>query len=110
VYPDAATEAHIRVRIIDNDEFDDSGRAFRIVLTDPSDGTKLAHSIATISIIEDDGKLIQQVEGGQMIGTFKKCICVLPGYFRGMGAFYFKIEIEDTSVIVNIALLTRNCT
>jgi len=30
------------------------------------------------------------------------CVCVLPGSFRGMRAFYFKIEIEETS-------LTQNC-
>jgi len=26
-------------------------------------------------------------------------VCVLPGSFRGMGAFYFKTEIEETSLI-----------
>ena len=57
IFTDAATEAHIRVTIIDNDEFDESGRAFRIVLTEPSEATKLAHSVATISIIEDDGEM-----------------------------------------------------
>jgi len=30
------------------------------------------------------------------------CVCVLPGSFLGMGAFYFKIKIEETS-------LTQHC-
>jgi len=30
------------------------------------------------------------------------CACVLPGSFRGMGAFYFKKEIEEPS-------LTQHC-
>jgi len=34
--------------------------------------------------------------------TLTICVCVLPGSFRGMGAFYFKIEIEKTS-------LTQHC-
>jgi len=51
-----ATEAHIHVPIIDNDVYDESGRAFRVILCDPSEGTKLAHNVATISIIEDDGE------------------------------------------------------
>jgi len=38
-----------------------------------------------------------------------KCVlCVLPGSFRGMGAFYF--EIENKRDILDIALLTRKCT
>jgi len=35
----------------------------------------------------------------------KVCVCILPGSFRGMGAFYFKTEIEETSF--NTTLLTR---
>ena len=58
IFPNGAMEARIRIRIIDNDEFDDSGRAFRIVLTSPSNGTKLGQHVATISIIEDDGEAV----------------------------------------------------
>ncbi|XP_077973499.1 uncharacterized protein LOC120348632 isoform X2 [Styela clava] len=53
-FPNAVTEAHIQVPIIDNDEYDETGRSFVIKLYDPSESTKLAQSIATISIIEDD--------------------------------------------------------
>jgi len=34
--------------------------------------------------------------------TSTLCVCILTGSFRGMGAFYFKIEIEETS-------LTQHC-
>jgi len=30
------------------------------------------------------------------------CVCILPGSFLGMGAFYFKLETEETS-------LTQHC-
>jgi len=33
------------------------------------------------------------------------CVCVLPGSFRGMGAFYFKIE--NRRDILNATLLTK---
>nr|XP_018671881.1 G-protein coupled receptor 98-like isoform X2 [Ciona intestinalis] len=53
-FANAATEAHVTIPIIDNDVYDDTGRAFRVILSDPSEGTKLSNNVATISIIEDD--------------------------------------------------------
>ena len=59
-FEDAETESHIFVPIIDNDEYVTTGRSFRIVLSDPSTGTKLAPlSTVNISIIEDDGSCFQ---------------------------------------------------
>jgi len=39
---------------------------------------------------------------GIWIRVLYVCVCILPGSFRWMGAFYFKKEIEETS-------LTQHC-
>jgi len=38
----------------------------------------------------------------------RNCVCVLPGSFRGMGAFYFKTKIER--IIINNGALNINIT
>lgn len=54
----AETEAKIQIPIIDNDVFDEHGRQFKIILFNPSEGTKLSSPQTVVTIIEDDGKKI----------------------------------------------------
>jgi len=53
----------------------------------------------------DGWKMLQYCGWVKITGQLLEglCVCVLPGSFRGMGAFYFKKEIEETF----LTLLTR---